>query len=240
MTSAAQRTRTPFPRHERPGLHDRSSLNRRGAGVRRTTASRGSSFRPHASDSPSNLDQRPRRTGGLRPAQGRSCTSLFLGKKPIRLPGDPSRTQRYRALNRGGEAFHTLVGDLRLTAAIAEQLRKSAAPGRAAYANTICLATISRGAVTKLKPNATNPLVGDYTAKIQIERFPAMHTAFDDELVLAWTDSASNMGAAYYPSLATLLGGDPIGRTWETHIHGTPSAGPPANQHLVMGGGGTC
>jgi hypothetical protein len=245
------------------------------------------------------------------------CTSLFPGTTPIRLPRDPSRTQRYGALKRGAQAFYTRAGNLRLTAAVAARLDRNGPGGYAAYANTIYLATISRGAVTKLKPvvtveenavlraayagramegtisartgpgtyafdatlpirieiaaspvrgrlagkitNATkrvrgangsclaplngsakNPLVEGYTAKIQIQRFPAMHAMGDDELLLAWTESASNMGSSYYPSLATLLGGDPIGKTWQTLIHGTPTAGPSVDLRLVNGGGGTC
>lgn len=245
------------------------------------------------------------------------CTKPFPGKKPIRLPGDPSRTQRYGALKRGGTMFHTRGGDLSLAAAVARQLEADADKGRTAYANTIYLATISQGTVTKIKPvadieenavlraafagramegtigvrtrqgdytsratlpvriafaespvhgeltgkitNATravrsakgsclaplnrtkaNPLVGEFTAKIALERFSSMHAAFDDELLLKWSGGASNMGHAYYPSIATLLGGDPLGRTWETLLHGTPSAGPPVNLRLVSGGGGTC
>ncbi|WP_217178965.1 hypothetical protein [Streptomyces sp. AC495_CC817] len=245
------------------------------------------------------------------------CTKLFPGKKPIRLPGDPSRTQRYGALKRGGTTFHTRGGDLPLSAAVARRLEADIENGRRAYANTIYLATISQGAVTKIKPvavieenavlraafagramegaigvrtrqgdyslretlpvriefakspvhgkltgritNATravrsakgscfaplnrtraNPLAGVFTAKIAIERAFSMHTPFDDELLLRWSSDVSNMGSAYYPNIATLLGGDPLGRTWETMIHGTPSAGPPVDLRLVSGGGGTC
>ncbi|MDX3524298.1 hypothetical protein [Streptomyces scabiei] len=245
------------------------------------------------------------------------CTKLFPGKKPIRLPDDPSRTQRFGALKRGGTTFHTRGGDLPLAAAVAKHLAAGAAKGRTAYASTIYLATISKGTVTKIKPiadieenavlravfagramegtigvrtrqgdyssratlpvriafakspvhgeltgkiiNATravrsskgsclapldrtkaNPLVGEFTAKITLERVSSMHAAFDDELLLKWSSSVSNMGHAYYPSVATLLGGDPLGRTWETGLHGTPSAGPPVTLRLVSGGGGTC
>jgi hypothetical protein len=67
-----------------------------------------------------------------------------------------------------------------------------------------------------------------------------MHVAYDDELVLKWKNGASNMGHAYYPSIATLLGGDPLGRTWQAVLHGTPTAGPGVTLRLVSGGGGTC
>ncbi|MCZ0997498.1 hypothetical protein O1M63_04135 [Streptomyces mirabilis] len=245
------------------------------------------------------------------------CTKLFPGNKPIRLPSDPSRTQRYGALKRGSSTFHTRSGDLPLAAAVAKQLEAEADNSRITYANTIYLATISKRAVTKIKPvadiaenavlravfggqamegaiavrtrqggygseatvpvrieftdspvrgrltgkiaNATgavrsargscfpalnrtkaNPLVGKFTAKVAIERVPSMHGAFDDELILIWSSDLSNMGDAYYPSVATLLGGDPFGRTWETTLHGTPSDGPAVDLRLVNGGGKTC
>ncbi|GGR91615.1 hypothetical protein GCM10010269_33420 [Streptomyces humidus] len=245
------------------------------------------------------------------------CTEPFAGKKPIRLPSDPSRTQRYGAVKGGGSKFHTRGGDLPLSAAVARQLEADIENRRRAYANTIYLAVISQGAVTKIKPvadieenavlraafagramegaigvrtrqgdyslretlpvriefakspvhgkltgritNATravrsakgscfaplnrtraNPLAGVFTAKIAIERAFSMHAPFDDELLLEWSSDVSNMGSAYYPSIATLLGGDPLGRTWETMLHGTPSAGPPVDLRLVNGGGGTC
>ncbi|WEH12445.1 hypothetical protein [Streptomyces sp. VNUA24] len=245
------------------------------------------------------------------------CTKLFPGTKPIRLPGDPSGTQRYGAIKRDGSKFSTRGGDLPLAAAVTKQLKADAEDGRTAYANTIYLATLSQGTVTKIKPvadidenailqaafagramegtigvrtrqgdyasdatlpvrielaesalhgelpgkitNATravrsakgsclaplnrteaNPLVGGFTAKITLERYPSMHAAYDDELVLKWKNGASNMGRAYYPSIATLLGGDPLGRTWQAGLHGTPTAGPGVTLRLVSGGGGTC
>ncbi|MGW2892827.1 hypothetical protein ACWDDN_47560 [Streptomyces griseoruber] len=252
------------------------------------------------------------------------CTELFAGKNPIRLPSDPSRTQRYGAVKRDGSKFHTRGGDLPLSAAVTKQLEAAAADGRGmadksrtAYANTIYLAVVSRGTVTRIEPvadieenavlraafagramegtigvrtrqgdyasaatlpvrvefakspvrgeltgkitNATravrsakgpcfaplnrtraNPLVAGFTADIAIQRVPSMHAPFNDELVLKWSSSMSNMGTAYYPSIATLLGGDPLGRTWETILHGTPSAGPSVDLRLVSGGGGTC
>lgn len=245
------------------------------------------------------------------------CTKLFSGAKPIRLPGDPSRTQRYGALKRGGGKFHTRAGDLPFSAAVARQLNMRVRGGGPAYASTIYLATISNGTVVAVKSvisvdenallravfagrvmegtigthtgsgdyttdktlpvriefaaapaggrlagkitNATtavrsaggaclaplnrtsaNPLVGIYTANVAIQRRPAMHVQYDDELILIWTASASNMGTSFFPSIATLLGGDPLGRTWATVLHGTPTAGPAVTVHLVRGGGGTC
>ncbi|MFJ9707273.1 hypothetical protein [Streptomyces sp. NPDC101234] len=245
------------------------------------------------------------------------CTKLFPGTKPVRLPGDPSRTQRYGAVERGVPTFHTRGSDLPLTAAVTRRLEAEANGGRTDYANTIYLATVSKGKVTEIKPvanieenavlravfggramegtigvrtrqgdysftaalpvriefagspergqltgrisNATsavrsakgscfaplnrtraNPLVGKFTAKIGIQRVPSMHGAFDDELILIWATDESNMGDAYYPSVATLLGGDRLGPTWETSLHGVPSLGPPVNLRLVTGGGRTC
>jgi len=82
------------------------------------------------------------------------CTKVFAGKKPIRLPGDPSRIERYGAFNRGEATFHTRGGDLPLAVALARQLKADAENGRTAYANTVYLATISKGTVTKIKPVA--------------------------------------------------------------------------------------
>ncbi|SPF04832.1 hypothetical protein [Streptomyces sp. MA5143a] len=245
------------------------------------------------------------------------CTRLFPGSDPIRLPGDPSRTQRYGALKRGTPTFHTRAGDLPLSASVVKRLKAALDKGRTDDVSAVHLATIVKGTVTKLEPvviveknallravfagramegtigtrtkrgdytskptlpvrfefagstadgrltgrivNASkavrgaegtclpaldrtksNPLVGPFTAKVSLDRVPSMHTAFNDELVLEWSDDLSNMGFAYYPSIATLLGGDPLGRIWETILHGTPSAGPPVDLRLVKGGGGAC
>lgn len=81
-------------------------------------------------------------------------------------------------------------------------------------------------------------VVGGFTAKITLERSPSMHVAYDDDLVLKWKNGASTMGRAYSPSIATLLGGDPLDRTWHARLHGTPTAGPGVTLRLV--GGGTC
>ncbi|MFD8396573.1 hypothetical protein ACFV2N_47280 [Streptomyces sp. NPDC059680] len=90
-----------------------------------------------------------------------------------------------------------------------------------------------------LNSGATNPLVGSFTANVSLQRVPSMHSLFDDELVLNWS-GPSNMGSSFYPSIATLLGGDPLGQTWVTYIHGTPWTGPSVSLHLVSGGGGNC
>jgi hypothetical protein len=89
-------------------------------------------------------------------------------------------------------------------------------------------------------PKRGNPFTGGLTPDIEIMRYPGMHTMFDDELVLFWHDNTSNMGKDYYPSVATLLGGDPLGKTWATVGHATPGLRPVFDVHLVTGGGGTC
>ena len=66
-----------------------------------------------------------------------------------------------------------------------------------------------------------------------------MHGGFNDEMVLLWKES-SNMGVQFYPSVATLLGGDPLEKRWSTTLHGNPAVGPAVNLHLVTGGGGAC
>jgi hypothetical protein len=54
------------------------------------------------------------------------CTEPFPGSKPIRLPDDPSGTQRYGALERGGTKFYTRGGDVPLATAVT----KVSAPDR--------------------------------------------------------------------------------------------------------------
>ncbi|WP_169800270.1 hypothetical protein [Streptomyces torulosus] len=70
--------------------------------------------------------------------------------------------------------------------------------------------------------------------------FTAVQSGEQQQITGGWSDDMSNMGAAYYPSTATPLGGDPLGRSWETTPPGTPSAGPPVDLRLVKGGGGAC
>ncbi|HEY6798625.1 MAG TPA: hypothetical protein VI248_28440 [Kineosporiaceae bacterium] len=96
------------------------------------------------------------------------------------------------------------------------------------------------GTCIEALPRLGNPFTGPYTANIQIQRFPGMHAPFDDEMLIVWDDNVSNMGSEFYPSIATLLGGDTLGQEWKTVIHGTPSAGPAVDVHLVGEGGGAC
>jgi len=244
------------------------------------------------------------------------CTRLFPGNEPIRLPADPSATQKYGAVTRNGQAFHTRTGDLPLAPTMHNKLNTSQKSGQEEYANAIYLATITNGTVTDVKPVALidentiigaffagralegtiaaqekpgfyddgkllptriefvkdptdgklkgrfvnakagvrgadgkcipalpaqgNPFTGGLTPDIEITRYPGMHTMFDDELVLHWHDNTSNMGKGYYPSVATLLGGDPLEREWATIGHSTPGLRPVFDVHLVTGGGGTC
>lgn len=71
-----------------------------------------------------------------------------------------------------------------------------------------------------------DPLVDGFSSKITVERFPGMHAPFADQQVLGWSNGSSGMGAAFYPSLATLAGRDPLGRAWEVAQHGMPGSGP--------------
>ena len=88
---------------------------------------------------------------------------------------------------------------------------------------------------------AHDPLQDVFTDTVKLQRYPSMHVPFDDELVLrSWDRDVSNMGAALFPSAATLLGLDPPGATWETALHGNPTAGPAMTLHVVEGGGGAC
>ncbi|MDR6573564.1 MULTISPECIES: hypothetical protein [unclassified Curtobacterium] len=87
------------------------------------------------------------------------------------------------------------------------------------FANGTCMPALSTY-------GAENPLRGGFTPHVSIDRQPSMHAAFDDELELAWASSSSGMGHEFFPSVATLMGADPIGAVWEVTQHGTPSAGP--------------
>jgi hypothetical protein len=107
-----------------------------------------------------------------------------------------------------------------------------AADGKLTAADGRCLAALSE--------SDGNPLVGSYTADVWIARVPGMHGPFDDELVLHWNESVSNMGPGFYPSVATLAGKDPLMPTWDTALHGNPSYGPPVSLAMVDGGGEAC
>jgi hypothetical protein len=85
-----------------------------------------------------------------------------------------------------------------------------------------------------------DPLRAPFTDTVKLQRFPSMHAPFDDEMLLKWNTDASNMGTQFYPSAATLLGLDPLKRTWETMLHGNPLSGPAMTLRMVQGGGGAC
>ena len=68
-----------------------------------------------------------------------------------------------------------------------------------------------------------------------LERVPSMHVPYDDEMIVAWNDSSSGMGSAFFPSVATVLGHDPLGNTWDVVQHGTPNSGPALTLHLADG-----
>lgn len=105
---------------------------------------------------------------------------------------------------------------------------------------TSTVALPSGACMAALNRTAKNPLVGDYTPKVSITRIPSMHARFQDTLVLAWTDSSSGMGSEFYPSAATLLGHDPLGKKWEVVQHGVPSSGPSVGLKFGKGPIQTC
>lgn len=78
-----------------------------------------------------------------------------------------------------------------------------------------------------------NPLVGGFSSRVTVERFPGMHVPFADQQVLGWENGSSGMGSAFYPSLATLMGHDPLGRAWRVSQHGIPSTGPALRLRLA-------
>lgn len=77
-----------------------------------------------------------------------------------------------------------------------------------------------------LSRHPRNPLGRGFTRRISVERYPSMHMPFQDALVLGWSRDSSGMGSGLYPSLATLLGHDALGKRWDIVQHGAPSAGP--------------
>ncbi len=89
--------------------------------------------------------------------------------------------------------------------------------------------------IQRLPSGTRNPLVAGYTSRVSLERVPSMHVPHDDELILAWNDSSSGMGNSFYPSVATVLGHDPLGTTWDVVQHGTPDSGPALTLRLADG-----
>lgn len=123
------------------------------------------------------------------------------------------------------------IGDAVVSGAVAGEIVN--ADSAVTSADGSCIAALSDDA-------ARNPLRDPFSAIVSFERYPSMHALFDDEMLLVWNESASNMGAAFYPSAATVLGGDGFDDEWQTVIHGTPTAGPAVDLHLVDGGGEAC
>lgn len=97
-----------------------------------------------------------------------------------------------------------------------------------AIANATSAVALSDGtcAPALTAAGSRNPLQGAFTSSLQLSRYPSMHTSFDDELVLSWSDSSSGMGAGFFPSVATLMDADPLAATWEVGQHGNPVSGP--------------
>lgn len=93
-------------------------------------------------------------------------------------------------------------------------------------ANATKGASVSGTCAPALSATPGNPLVGTFTASVGLLPYPSMHAAWDDELVFSWSESSSGMGNAFYPSVATLMGADPVQGTWEVMQHGTPMSGP--------------
>jgi hypothetical protein len=86
-----------------------------------------------------------------------------------------------------------------------------------------------------LNSSAANPLVDGFTSKISLVRVPSMHALHNDEMVLEWDESSSGMGAEFYPSVATVMGHDPLGKTWEVTQHGVPDSGPSLKLRIAKG-----
>jgi hypothetical protein len=94
--------------------------------------------------------------------------------------------------------------------------------------------------IARLPDTSANPLTDGFSRKIAIARVPSMHVPHDDELILEWDESSSGMGRDFYPSVATVMGTDPIARTWEVVQHGSPTSGPALKLRLTDGPITTC
>lgn len=89
--------------------------------------------------------------------------------------------------------------------------------------------------IAALPADATNPLQGDFTENVSIQRFPSMHAPFDDEMVFIWSPDSSGMGAEFYPSIVTLFSGEELDGPWEITQHGAPDSGPSLQLSLQPG-----
>ncbi len=85
-----------------------------------------------------------------------------------------------------------------------------------------------------------NPLVDGYSSNVSLRRSPSMHLLYGDQLVLHWSEDSSGMGDAFYPSVATVMGADPISKKWRVVQHGNPTSGPALNLQLTDGAIKTC
>ncbi|MFL6089628.1 MAG: hypothetical protein ACJ71Z_05760 [Aeromicrobium sp.] len=117
---------------------------------------------------------------------------------------------------------------------LASRARGKALPGTIVNATSGARLPDGR-CVPPLPSGAENPLVDGFAATVTLERVPSMHVTHDDEMILAWNDSSSAMGRAFYPSVATVLGHDPLGKTWDVVQHGTPNSGPALTLRLGDG-----
>lgn len=133
----------------------------------------------------------------------------------------------------------TVMLPIRVQLAVAT--RTGVLSGRIENASRAVRAAGGRCLPSLAKSGARDPLTGRiFTPRIGLQRRPSMHLPFDDELIVRWSTSASDMGQAFYPSVATLMGADPLGRRWRAYIHGVPDLGPALDLHLAFGGGGSC
>lgn len=96
------------------------------------------------------------------------------------------------------------------------------------------------GCVPVLPGTSDNPLVDGFSSNVRLVRVPSMHLPYGDQMVLEWSESSSGMGHAFYPSVATVMGHDPIGTRWEVVQHGNPMSGPALALRLTDGDIATC
>lgn len=120
----------------------------------------------------------------------------------------------------------TYSGDASLPVVITWSDQASDGQLAGTVANAAQGASVAGTCAPALSSRPENPLLGGFTASVGLLPYPSMHAGWDDELVLSWSDSSSGMGSAFYPSVATLMGADPVQGRWEVMQHGTPMSGP--------------
>lgn len=126
----------------------------------------------------------------------------------------------------GYDLTPTLPVRIDLAEAVTERDGRTLLPGTVVNADQASQAQDGTAIPALADAGERNPLREDFTADVELERFPSMHSAFDDELVLAWTDSSSGMGVELFPTIADMAGLHQLDQEWQITQHGSPTSGP--------------